>query len=100
MAAADITVNRQWATIECDAVVRTIDSGSVKGSLLITGANAVFLRQGRSDSADLARDGVQVAGEIEAQPGDTIPISAGERYVQFQCLGGQASKMLYFPDIG
>ena len=98
MAAADITVNNQWATIECDDVARLIVSKDARGSLTNYGDESVFLSM-LGPAGSLNRDGIQRDGEIELVAGGAIPLPPNTTKVHFQCAAGLTTKLWYIPTV-
>lgn len=98
MAAADITVNQKWATIEVDDTARKITVESAGGNIVNVGSQSVFLSM--STEGDLARDGLQNDGEIELAPDDSVPVPADASGVRFQCAASQVSKLWFIPRAG
>jgi hypothetical protein len=77
MAAADITVNENWATIECDTTKRVITNEGVGGSLVNIGTTRVYLGMGIDT---LAKTDAQRDGEIYLDQNDSIPVPAQARW--------------------
>lgn len=98
MAAGDLTVNEKWATIEADATARKLTVESSGGSLVNVGGQAVFLSMNSSN--DLQKDGLQIDGEIQINPDDSIPLPAETSFVRYQCAAGQSTKLWFIPRAG
>lgn len=96
MAAADITVNENWATIEVDATRHKITVQGVRGSLVNVGAARIYLGMGVDD---LAKDDAQHDGEIFIDASDSIPVPAQANPIMFATASG-AGLMLFIPDMG
>ncbi len=97
MAAADIDLTTRFATIECDSTKHEIRiTDAPKASLTNLGPSNVFIRD-RIEAGDLARDGAQREGEIELEPGDSVPLPDGSSKLEQQCLAAQTSKLWYIP---
>ena len=97
MAAGDIAVNSNWATIESDDTLRKITCTGVGGSLVNFGTARIFLGMA-VDS--LARDGLQHDGEIYLDGGDSIPVPAEAHIILHQCGAGSTSTLVYVPRLG
>lgn len=98
MAAADITLNSNVATIECDATVHKITIESAGASIVNIGAESVFISM--VDGGDLERDGLQHDGEIEMAPNDSVPIPVEAAFVRHQCAVGKTTKLWFIPRAG
>lgn len=98
MAAADITLNAMFATVECDSTARRITIESAGASLVNVGSYSVFLTM--VDGGDLSRDGLQHDGEIELAPNDSVPVPVEASFVRHQCLATQTSKLWFVPRAG
>ena len=98
MAATDITVNEQWATIEIDDTGHKVTINSPRGSFLNVGANTVYASS-LPDGA-LVKDGLQRVGEVPIEPGDSVPIPGGIPFVQVACAAGKTGKLIFVPEIG
>lgn len=97
MAAADITVGRRIATIECDSTKHVITLDNVpKAAITNLGPSNVFIRD-IPETGDLARDGAQRIGEVELEVGDSFPLPDGNAKFEQQCLAAQTSKLWYVP---
>ena len=97
MAAADITVNEKWATIEVDDTVHVVTVQGVGGSFTNIGSARVFLGM---DKDALDRDGLQHNDEVYLDANDSIPISAQATLVKVQCAASASSKLWYIPRMG
>jgi len=97
MAAADITVNQKWATIECDDSVHRVTVAGVGGSLTNIGDARVYLGMGIDA---LARDDAQHDGEIWLDPNDSIPVPAQASPILHQCAASSSTKLWYIPKMG
>ncbi len=101
MAAADETLANDIATLEADGTVFDILTPQVpRYSLVNKGPNSVWVRTVYDkDKANLARAQSQLIGEIEMEPGDTLPMPQGMSKAQRQCLAGQTAVMWYVPSV-
>lgn len=101
MAAADETLANDIATLEADATVFDILTPNVgRYSLVNKGPDSVWVRTVYDkDKAALTRTQSQKIGEIEMEPGDTLPMPQGTSKVQRQCLAGKTAVMWYVPSI-
>ena len=99
MASGPITVDARWATIECDAAKNDVTISNTRASIANVGDQNVFISVNKP-AGDLFRDGLQHAGEVELEPGDSIPLPAGLTKFQHQCLAAQTTKLWYLPDVG
>lgn len=95
MAAADITVDGKWATIESSPEPHMILVKDNMSALTITGSKDVFLSMEPAGEIPVADE--QVNGVIKAEPGDTVPIPTGTKFVRHRTKDGEASKMWYIP---
>ena len=98
MAAADITIGGECATLECDDSKHLITLTSPRGSLVNIGTESVYLRIGK-DAAALDRDGAERDGEIELKPNGTAPVRIGQKYIQRQCAVGKTTTIQWYPDL-
>jgi hypothetical protein len=100
MAAADITLGKKIATVECDDNVHKITIRGAGASLVNVGASPVFISMVAEEGGDLSRDGLQHDGEIELAANDSIPLPADASFVRHQCAVGRTSKLWYVPRAG
>ena len=98
MASADIALNANVATVECDDTVHRITLDGANCNLVNVGAQSIFLSM-INDGA-LHRDGLQHDGEIQLDPNDSVPFPAEASFVRHQCAAGQVSKLWYVPRSG
>jgi len=98
MAAADITVDGMWATIECSDSTFTITIRDSQASLANVGAESVFLSM--EGAGAIPVDGLQHNGCIELGAGDSVPMPSGTPFVRHRCAAGKTSKLWYSPVAG
>ena len=99
MAAGPIAVDHRWATIECDATKNEVTIQVARATIANVGDQNVFISL-NNPAGDLFRDGLQHVGEVELEPGDSIPLPASLPKFQHQCLAAQTTKLWYLPSIG
>lgn len=96
MAAADITLNAKWATIESDTDPHRINLNGVGGSITNIGATRVYLGIG-VDS--LEKDDLQHDGEIYLDQNDSVPVPANSSPIIHATAAG-TTKLWFIPRMG
>lgn len=101
MAAADITLDNDVATLEASGTVFDILTPNVaRYSLVNKGPDSVWIRTlYDKDKGALTRTQAQLAGEIEMEPGDSLPMPQGHTKAQRQCLAGETAVLWYVPNV-
>ena len=94
MAAGEITVGNKWATIESASSVNKIIIDKASGSLVNAGDVAVFVSMNAEGTVHA--DGLQHDGEVQLDPGDTIPLPRLTSVV-YHKTAGAAGKLWYAP---
>lgn len=97
MAAADETVGAIPSTIEADGAVHKLTITAARASLANVGDFDVFLQF--DSSGVLSRDGLQHVGEIQLEPGDSIPLPENTKFLETQCKVGETTSMWYLPNV-
>jgi len=99
MAAADITINNQIATIECDATVKKLIIEATSGSLANIGSDTVFLDEiDPNGVGNLFRDNLQHIGEIPLAAGSSIPVKGGGAKYRRQCAAAKTTTLIWVPN--
>lgn len=95
MAAADISLDNMFATVESDDSVHLITISDSAVHLTNKGTKSIFLSMVGDPTIPV--DGLQYDGIVELEPGDSIPLPSNTRKVQHTCKPGESSKMWYIP---
>ncbi len=95
MAAENIELSGiTWATIESADVPNRVKVQGVPGNIVNIGEKSVFVS---TNGKNLARDGLQREGEVELQPGDTMPVPPEAKTFHHQTLDTEVGKLWYVP---
>ncbi|KKN73338.1 hypothetical protein LCGC14_0401510 [marine sediment metagenome] len=98
MAAGNLVLGREWATIEVDDTSKSLDFNKTNGFLVHKSGDPVFLQMGGDGSAIPVTD-AEVKGTIRMEAGDSAPLPNGPGKVFRQCAATQSAKLQFFPSV-
>lgn len=95
MAAADMTVDGMWATVEAEETVHTLTIKDAVAAVTNIGSEDIFLSMTGEDT--IPTDGLQHNGVIVLSANDSIHLINGTPAVKYRCAAGKTSKFWYSP---
>ena len=98
MAAGNLVLGREWATIECDDTAKSLDFNNTNGFLVHKSGDPVFLQMG-GDGTSIPKTDVEVKGVVKMEAGDSAPLPNGAGKIFRQCDTGLTAKLQFFPSV-